>query len=680
MPAKLEVVSKPAISAAQQPVDTEQIDTTVAKLKLVGALNKAGVAVQIAQVLTDGHLEDSMTGAPQLTIDLLDRDYALLTSGIFDQTINIELDGVPFRLVEPSVVDVDRLELLFEHKIVASLRQRKSPLKANRATTTRAQFIEMMLREIVAEVPGLTFVCPEVNTKQKVGAKKKTGRSTTAKTLGSTTTRSVRGSGFGLTHLDIRHWDGSTVTLGPSQLANAAIVLQTAQQLGSPAKAVLAVMEACEVEPDKPYGNPPQLPGSGGSAGILQWGGGGTALPSWANDVAAAVTHSLQDPGATGGGGMISLARNNPSWTAGQIAQHEQGSAFPARYDQAQQGAQTVINAFTSAGGFTATGISAAGVQGQYEFSRGQPGQPEDSWTCMQRLASEVNWRIFIAGRTQVYFVTDEDLLAAQATYRITPKTVGVIKATLHIEQGGRTIIRKGRRVPKPSEVILDARVKLWAAPPGAIVELADYGPGDDRWIVNDIQRSLFDADATITMEAPQKPLPEPAASTTSTGSSSVVPLANVPGGLGIPSLNSSNPVDRVYAASQWMDRRNLPYVFGGGHVGSWAAAVRSSGYDCSSAVSVVLYLAGMMPGHSAPIVSGDFAASWGQPGRGSQLTVWATSGHVFIEFYGRPAKRFDTVPGGSGGNGPHLRYTAPGSPGDTWEANGFTAKHFPGL
>jgi hypothetical protein len=79
------------------------------------------------------------------------------------------------------------------------------------------------------------------------------------------------------------------------------------------------------------------------------------------------------------------------------------------------------------------------------------------------------------------------------------------------------------------------------------------------------------------------------------------------------------------------------------------------------------------------PIASGGFSA-WGAAGRGTQMTVWYNAGHIFIEFYGRPAKRFDTVPGGSGGDGPHLRFTAPGDSGDTWENSGFIPKHWPGF
>jgi hypothetical protein len=139
-----------------------------------------------------------------------------------------------------------------------------------------------------------------------------------------------------------------------------------------------------------------------------------------------------------------------------------------------------------------------------------------------------------------------------------------------------------------------------------------------------------------------------------------------------------------VYAAAQAMDRQNLPYG-PAGHTGNWATAVRAPNQDCSSAVSIVLYQAGLMPGYAGPIVSSEFA-NWGQPGRGSQMTVWyipgalGGNGHVFIEFYGRPAQRFDTVSGGSGGSGPHLRFTAVGSAHDLYESVGFAARHAPGL
>jgi hypothetical protein len=62
------------------------------------------------------------------------------------------------------------------------------------------------------------------------------------------------------------------------------------------------------------------------------------------------------------------------------------------------------------------------------------------------------------------------------------------------------------------------------------------------------------------------------------------------------------------------------------------------------------------------PVVS-DWFLTWGEAGEGKYMTVWVhpgggPNGHVWIEFHGRNANRFDTSPWGSGGRGPHLRYT----------------------
>lgn len=75
-----------------------------------------------------------------------------------------------------------------------------------------------------------------------------------------------------------------------------------------------------------------------------------------------------------------------------------------------------------------------------------------------------------------------------------------------------------------------------------------------------------------------------------------------------------------------------LPYIWGGGH-GSFVSA----GYDCSGSVSYVLNAAGLL---SAPEVSGDFE-SYGDPGPGQWVTIYANAGHVWMEIAGW---RFDTV------------------------------------
>jgi peptidoglycan hydrolase CwlO-like protein len=75
-----------------------------------------------------------------------------------------------------------------------------------------------------------------------------------------------------------------------------------------------------------------------------------------------------------------------------------------------------------------------------------------------------------------------------------------------------------------------------------------------------------------------------------------------------------------------------LPYIWGGGH-GSFI----SPGYDCSGSVSYVLAAAGML---NAPETSGELE-SYGDPGPGKWVTIYADAGHVWMQIGNW---RFDTV------------------------------------
>ena len=100
------------------------------------------------------------------------------------------------------------------------------------------------------------------------------------------------------------------------------------------------------------------------------------------------------------------------------------------------------------------------------------------------------------------------------------------------------------------------------------------------------------------------------------------------------------------------------PYKYGGGH-GSFS----DSGYDCSGSVSYALHGGGLL---GVPKDSGEFM-SYGAPGKGRHITIYANPGHVYMVVHGR---RFDTT-GASGGS----RWQ--------WEQRssaGYTVRHPPGL
>jgi lysozyme family protein len=102
-----------------------------------------------------------------------------------------------------------------------------------------------------------------------------------------------------------------------------------------------------------------------------------------------------------------------------------------------------------------------------------------------------------------------------------------------------------------------------------------------------------------------------------------------------------------------------LPYRFGGGH-----RSFSDSGYDCSGSVSYVLHGAGRL---SSPLDSGQLM-SYGSPGRGRWITIYANPGHTYMVIRGR---RYDT--------------TGRAETGSRWQrvdrsSAGYVVRHPPGL
>src|SRR3954469_1279931 len=118
----------------------------------------------------------------------------------------------------------------------------------------------------------------------------------------------------------------------------------------------------------------------------------------------------------------------------------------------------------------------------------------------------------------------------------------------------------------------------------------------------------------------------------------------------------ASGVVARAIAAGDRI--ATLPYKYGGGH-----GSFNDSGYDCSGSVSYVLHGAGLL---SAPLDSTGLE-SYGAPGPGRHITIYANSGHAFMVIDGR---RFDTGYGGHGN-----RWASGSRP-----TGGYVVRHPPGL
>ncbi len=110
-------------------------------------------------------------------------------------------------------------------------------------------------------------------------------------------------------------------------------------------------------------------------------------------------------------------------------------------------------------------------------------------------------------------------------------------------------------------------------------------------------------------------------------GSSSTAGGGSAPGAS---SSSAEGVVAQVIAAANEIATR--PYVYGGGH-GSFT----SEGYDCSGSVSYALHGGGLL---SSPEDSTGLE-SYGEPGPGRYITIYANAEHAWMTIDGR---RFDTV------------------------------------
>ncbi len=101
------------------------------------------------------------------------------------------------------------------------------------------------------------------------------------------------------------------------------------------------------------------------------------------------------------------------------------------------------------------------------------------------------------------------------------------------------------------------------------------------------------------------------------------------------------------------------PYKYGGGH-----RTYHDRGYDCSGSISYALHVAGLLrtPLNSTGLMS------YGLPGRGRHVTIYANSGHAYMTVDGR---RYDTSA---------IRETGSRWTSTPRSSSGYVVRHPPGL
>jgi peptidoglycan hydrolase-like protein with peptidoglycan-binding domain len=168
----------------------------------------------------------------------------------------------------------------------------------------------------------------------------------------------------------------------------------------------------------------------------------------------------------------------------------------------------------------------------------------------------------------------------------------------------------------------------------------------------------VMDADDITTLRAAAAAGPQTTPASAEPAQTTAGPQATVgPDGLAVAPAGAPPQVQAIIAAGN--EIASKPYKYGGGH-GKWD----DSGYDCSGSVSYALHGAGLL---DEALPSGSFT-SWGDPGPGQWVTIYANGGHMYMVVAGL---RFDT----SGRSNHNSRWQT-----EQRSSAGYVVRHPPGL
>lgn len=471
----------------------------------------APVAADLAAMITGVGEALTMQGAPQIQISLEDEEFALLESGFWGadpktgKLDEIELnypDGSKYwwRLRQVSPKADFTVQTYWIPSVVRKLMDLKGPLKAARASRTRAEFLKML----ADHVPGARFHSKQLDIKQPIANPKKPKDakeppSDTAKKVGLTSA-STKG-------LTVK---GSNMTAG--QRDTAAVLLQVCDRASAGHVATVAMIYAAIWESGlDPHSN-------NGS----YWG----ALSASVNAFKQNDTVGMAEAFLNGGKGFTSAKKleqtnGNPAAVASQaegaipfdsngVSQQYHGeSGYPGDAAAVKE-AEAIVEAgggASGAGGIEPSSATYERVQ-QYNYEVGSQEEPhEDFWTAMNRLAQEVNWELVVDG-PDIYYDSDITLCRMALADLIERSDDNVVDWDYDWDE---------RMIATNFVIVLVCGE--FAFKPADVVKVEGFGPATEgstiglpgRWLVGEAQRNPGDIVATLTLVQPTRPLKEPA-------------------------------------------------------------------------------------------------------------------------------------------------------------------------
>lgn len=589
--------------------------------QIVSSAKKGAPTVEnLAKAISEIELQTQILGASFIKVTVIDPEWTITTSGwleVVEGLVNqIEVEfpeksGWFWRLC---AIDgtTDRtqpgLTLTFEDRIVAFLRDYWTPKTVPPGTTTRAQFIRDLVREVGQHgEPRIDFRCKAVNTVQPVEPSKteKTEQLETAAAKDASEAKANKAPGIN---------QGSPVTvkaqkLNPEQVAEANTLLSTADGLNAPPAAREALIFAAIAESSIGGAAGAFTPNAVGYYGVLQ--GSSSTWPD-PHDTAGMATSFLLGGKGFQAGGAIALAHSGVTDPVEIAVRVEAPSIWPENAYASEAGYANFLaeaKAIIAAGGGAGESAASENASDVGQLTRGTVDNPdEDTWECATRLAQQVGWFLFSAGNS-LFYMTGPEMVKQRPALHVnvpgnrttrpngqheegviqTPCTYTFDNTTFEYRRTHKVKgkVQRRSRASKPStpaEVRLNIVCDVQDFRAGEVFEFSSSGPINGRWIITNATRNcLKDLHTQLILQPPIEPLPEPKA--TSKGETT----AEAAGGAGATAL-----VDAAKRALA--EKSQYQYVYGGGRQpGADLFGPAPRQMDCSS-FTILAYKAAGLP------------------------------------------------------------------------------------
>lgn len=476
-----------AYSTLDREQQSDLRDTVVERLRMGGKRLTTNVAAN----LISAEIEYGMETSYQLTLSIFDPGEELINWKQLKEGLRVALrrSDIPgwdkFALVHVGTTG-DIVDLTFEDEAIWRLRRAFGFDVVSRNVMTRAEFIYKLVREVTH--PTITFVSPQIFTKQPVS----TGEDT-AKLRDED-----EDPGYGFTGDTIKV-KGAVAT--STQKAN----IKTVLDLGIAKKVMKTVLVAAvdTITEESTANNLDH--GHLDSLGIFQQRAGWGSAKSRMN---------VKESAERFYSSAIKKFKDNTKWPPWRLSYEVQHNYDVATKGEASYGrwtneARRTVDAYLGDSADSYRGSSSRTVKvktAKYEFTRGdiEKGERESTWDAARRLADEVDWRLYCY-RGTIYYVDDNDLRRRPHKTRITRRRDGVLEINVDWDVADEI-----------STMDVTVAADRYSMAPGNVILVDGLTPivTETRWLVQNVKRSLFSKVATVTLQAPVWPKPEPEAET----------------------------------------------------------------------------------------------------------------------------------------------------------------------